>query len=80
MTCRIVRSNISFECLHLRPGEGVGLADDGDDVHALPEPLHQFQVQGLEAVTHWREEVEERVYPGSRVTDDTRSRHYNEGV
>ena len=39
-------------------------ADDGDDVDAVPEPLHQLQVQGLEAVTHRGEEVEERVYPG----------------
>ena len=64
MTCRIVWSHISFEGLHLRSGEGVGLADDGDDVDAVPEPLHQLQVQGLEAVTHRGEEVEQRVYPG----------------
>ena len=72
MSCRIVGSNISFEGLHLGPGEGVGLADDWDDVDAVPEPLHQLQVQGLEAVTNRGEEVEERVYPGhgSQMTQD----------
>lgn len=66
MSCRIVGFHISLEGLHLGPSEGVGLADDGDDVDAVPEPLHQLQVQGLEAVAHRGEEVEERVYPGHR--------------
>ena len=61
---------ISFEGLHLGPGEGVRLADDGYDVDAVSESLHQLQVQGLEAVTHRGEEVEERVDPGRVVTDD----------
>ena len=61
---------ISFEGLHLGPGEGVRLADDGDDVDAVSESLHQLQVQGLEAVTHRGEEVEERVDPGLVVTDE----------
>ena len=55
---------ISFEGFHLGPGEGVRLADDGDDVDAVSQSLHQLQVQGLEAVTNRGEEVEERVYPG----------------
>ena len=38
---------ISFEGFHLGPGEGVRLADDGDDVDAVSESLHQLQVQGL---------------------------------
>ena len=61
---------ISFEGLHLGPGEGVRLADDGYDVDAVSESLHQLQVQGFEAVTHRGEEVEERVDPGLVVTDD----------
>ena len=63
---------ISFEGLHLGPGEGVRLADDRDDVDAVSEPLHQLQVQGLEAVTHWRKEIEERMDP-DMVTDDWKS-------
>ena len=64
---------ILFEGLHLGPGEGVGLADDGDDVDAVPQPLHQLEVQGLEAVTHRAEEVEERVDPGHKDSDDRMS-------
>ena len=54
---------VEFEQLELSPGEGVRFADDGDDVNAVPESLHQLEVQGSEAVTHGGEEVEEDVHP-----------------
>ena len=45
---------------------GVGFGNDGDDVDFVVEPLHEFDVEGLEPVARGRDEVEAAVHPAVR--------------
>ena len=43
--------DLGFELLELGLVDGVGLGDDGDDVHLLVQLLHAHQVDALQTVT-----------------------------
>lgn len=54
-------------------GEGVGLADDGDDINTGRQALHQFDIELAEAVASGCDEVEKHVnaiVPETGVTLD----------
>lgn len=39
-----------LELRHFLVGQGIGLGDDGDEVHARMQPAHELDVQGFQAV------------------------------
>lgn len=63
MECELLLDAV-LELLALLKGEGVGLCDDRDDVDGLAELLEYDNIDGLEAVTRGRNEVETAVDAG----------------
>lgn len=69
---RRVRAHLLLERSEIFGGEGVGLGDDGDEVDAGSETLHDLNVERLEAVERVRRV--ERQLANSRKSEEAGSR------
>ena len=56
------QAHLCLEHVDLLDSAGVGLPDDRDDVDLLVNLLHHLQIQGLQAVACWSNEVEAGVH------------------